>query len=298
MDSLTLALDVGGTKVAGALIDATGRIRYDAERPTPQSDAGADPGLTETLSLVAELVGHASAQGWRLSGVGAGFPEYVDESGQLTSREVLDWTEQPAVLLADACGGVPCVVESDVRCGAIAEWRHGAGQGHPGVFYVSLGTGLSAASIVDSQIIRGARGEAIALGEWTLPSGRSNLETYASGAGIAARYAVTTQERIEAREIAHRASEGDVCAQHVLTSAGQALGIALVDVVSLLDPPIVILGGGLGSAETPLHQALRVTYDEHVARRPKPPPLVAAALGSRAGLIGAALLAQPPLSAR
>lgn len=288
MDGVTLALDVGGTKIAGALVDGALQIRYAAQIATPQSRSGADPGLGATLALATELLGHVASQGWRVVGVGAGFPEYVDQSGHVTSREVLDWgSVQPKSVLAAACGGVPCVVESDVRCGAVAEWRCGAGRDRPGMFYVSLGTGLSAVSIVDGQVIRGERGEAIALGEWDVGDG--NLESYASGAGIAGRY----PDDVDTQEIVRRAYAGDAPARHVLTTAGEALGSALADVVSLLDPPIIVLGGGLGCAETPLHQSLRATYDERVARRPSPPPLVRAELGSRAGVLGAALVGAP-----
>lgn len=285
MVGVTVALDVGGTKIAGALVDSAGQIRYDTERPTPQSEAGADPGLRATLALASDLAEQASARGWAVEAVGAGFPEYVDEAGRLTSREVMAWSEQPASLLAAAFGAVPCVVESDVRCGAVAEWKRGAAQDRSGVFYVSLGTGLSAVSIVDGQVVRGARGEAIAFGEWDVGDG--NLESFASGAGIATRYATAAGERIDTREIVRRT---DATALSVLTSAGRALGAAIADVVSLLDPPIVVLGGGLGTAETPLHQALRETYEQRTARRPDPPPLMTAALGGRAGFLGAALL--------
>ncbi len=204
-------------------------------------------------------------------GLGVGMPEYVSRSGLLTSSEVLDWTTQPAALLSDLYPGVPVVVESDVRCGALAEWRLGAGRSYDGLFYVSLGTGLSSTLIADGRLLAGHRGEAIALGELSVPasihpSWQGNLESFASGAGLAAR-------------------AGD------LTSAGQALGLVLADVVALLDPPLVVLGGGLGTAATPLWEALRDTYRGQTSRRPNAPPIIQATLGPDAGLIGAALAA-------
>nr|WP_269091184.1 ROK family protein [Actinopolymorpha cephalotaxi] len=293
---VALALDVGGTKLAGALVDDRLDVRWYAETPTPRSPQGGDPALAATAALAADLRSHAAEQGWRIAGVGAGFPEYVDDKGRLTSREVLAWTEQPSDVLAAICPGVPVAIESDVRCGAIAEWRHGAGTGHPGLFYVALGTGLSAAAIVDGTVVRGARGEAIALGEWDVPARvdptwTGNLESFASGRGIEHRHAELTGTEVPTRDLAARAEAGDPSATLLLTSAGDALGVALADVVALLDPPVVVLGGGLGSADSPVRTTTRDTYTARAGRRPNPPPLVTAALGARAGLVGAALVA-------
>lgn len=293
---VVLALDVGGSKLAGALVDRDGRIQHDIERQTPKSDAGGDPGLAGTATLASDLREYAIEAGWRITRIGAGFPEYVDTQGHLTSREVLAWTSQPAHVLASVCDGVGCVIESDVRCGAIAEWRIGAGAGYPGLFYVSLGTGLSSATIADGQLVRGALGEAIALGELGIPASldadwSGSLETYASGHGLAERWRQRTGEHLTARELTDRASTGDRPATALLESTGRALGTALGDIVALLDPPVVVLGGGLGAAATPLTEQIRAAYDQRTARRPNGPPIVTAGLGPRAGVIGAALFA-------
>ena len=292
---VVVALDVGGTKLAGALVDERLDVLWYAERPTPRSPHGGDPALAATAALAEELRSHADGQGWRINGVGAGFPEYVDDKGRLTSREVLAWTEQPSDVLGAVCPGVPVAIESDVRCGAVAEWRHGAGKGHPGLFYVALGTGLSAVAIVDGTVVRGARGEAIALGEWDVPARvdpawTGNLEGFASGRGIENRHAQLSGTEISTRDIAVMAEAGDPTATLLLTSAGNALGTALADVVALLDPPVVVVGGGLGSTDTLVSKALRETYAARTQRRPSPPSLVTAALGNRAGLVGAALV--------
>ncbi|GAA2756470.1 ROK family protein [Actinopolymorpha rutila] len=293
---VVLALDVGGTKLAGALVDDRLEVLWYAESPTPRSPQGGDPALAATAALAEDLRSHAGRRGRRVQGVGAGFPEYVDDKGRLTSREVLAWTEQPCDALAAVCPGVPVAIESDVRCGAIAEWRHGAGKGHPGLFYVALGTGLSAVAIVDGIVVRGARGEAIALGEWDVPARvdatwTGGLESFVSGRGIEHRYAQLTGAEVSTREIAAMAEGGDPAATMLLTSAGNALGMALADVVALLDPPVLVLGGGLGSADTLVRKAVRESYAARTRRRPNPPPLVTAALGPRAGLVGGALVA-------
>jgi glucokinase len=256
---------VGGTKLAGALVAPDGSLLYERSEPTPPRD----PDLAGTVALARALIAAAAERELSVVGLGIGMPEYVDRSGSLTSREVLDWSAQPVSLLADL--GVPVTVESDVRCGALAEWRLGAGRSYDGLFYVSLGTGLSSTLVADGRLVAGARGEAIALGELSVPasvhpSWEGNLESFASGAALARR-------------------DGD------FESAGKALGLVLADVVALLDPPVVAIGGGLGTAATPLWDALRDMYTGRTARRPFAPPIIQAELGPSAGLIGAGLAA-------
>lgn len=258
---------MGGTKLAGALVAPDGSVVYASSVPTPPRD----PGLAATVSLASSLVSEARSRELSVAGLGVGLPEYVSRSGLLTSSEVLDWTTQPSSQLASICPGVPVVVESDVRCGALAEWHLGAGRSYDGLFYVSLGTGLSSTLIADGLLVAGHRGEALALGELSVPasvhpSWEGNLESFASGAGLAAR-------------------------SGSLSSAGQALGLVLADIVALLDPPIVVIGGGLGTAATPLWEAMRDTYNDRASRRPNHPPIVQATLGPQASLIGAALAA-------
>jgi glucokinase len=287
-------LDVGGTKIAGGLVTEAGELLHEIVRPCP---AGGDPELRGTLAVAAELVREAGERGVELLAVGAGFPEYVDPHGRLTSREVLAWSRQPADLLATLAAGRPCVVDSDVRCGALAESRLGAGAGCESFLYVSLGTGLSSALVVDGRPLPGRRGEALALNELDVPAHvepgwTGNLEAYCSGAGMRARYAALAgADGGDARGLAARAAAGDAHAVAVLTSAGTALGHVLGRLVGVLDPAAVVLGGGLGSADGPLHARLAAAFATATAGRPDAPPLRAARLGARAGVVGAALRA-------
>lgn len=286
-----LALDVGGSTVRGALATANGEILGRLSTPTGDRD----PGLRATRRMAERMVAEADDRGLSVTAIGAGFPEYVDGEGRLASEEVLDWDRQPSDLLADLAPTV--VVESDVRCGAAAELHHPTRT--PSSFlYVSLGTGLSHTMVCDGRLHRGARGEAIALGEVTVPAAvdtmaGETLERYCSGTGVARRYAEETGAVIAdgARSVLAPAAEGDTAAIEILHSAGRALGTALAQVVGLLDPEVVILGGGLGVSPGLLHQALVSAYDEGTARRPGPPPLRTSTFGADAGLVGAAHLA-------
>lgn len=289
-----LAVDVGGTKTLVGLVGAQGDVRAEREFSTR---LGGDDLTTVCDGIRAALVEWGAAP----ARAGIGFPEYVDAHGRLTSSEVLTWSRQPADAVEEVLrerGAVrPRVrVESDVRLGALGESHFGAGRPWDSFVYISLGTGLSSALVVDGRPWAGARGEAIALGEWPSPETDATLESFASGAGIERRYRERTGRVLTGRELSAAAWDGDPVARDVLTGAGRAIGLACAQLVHLLDPAALVVGGGLGSADTPLGAALAATYAAS-ARRPSPPPLLTAALGHRAGLLGAAALALEPIAA-
>ncbi|MYV49506.1 ROK family protein [Streptomyces sp. SID2888] len=296
--SAVAALDVGGTKIAAGLVAADGTLLHRRELPTDAADGGLrDPGLAGTARAARALLDDAARLGVTVTALGAGFPEYVDADGLLTSREVLAWDVQPAVVLgAEAAPGLPVAVGSDVRCGALGEARHGVGRDLADFFYVSLGTGLSSTLVLDGRPVAGRRGEAIALGELEVPASvdpdwHGNLERYCSGRGIGERRTTCGGSPVPgAREVTALACSGDRPASRILTTAGQALGTVLGQLVRVLDPSAIVLGGGLGTGDGPLHTALREAYAHTTRTRPGPPPLRRATLGQDAGLIGAAAL--------
>ena len=287
MTAVAVALDAGGSKIAGGLVTPDGEVSAQRRVTT------AGNGVEQAAALARELGASADAEGLEVAGVGAGFPEYVDPAGRLTSHEVLTWRAQPGELLAGAVPGVPVRVESDVRCGAIAEARLGAGRGLDSLLYFTLGTGLSSALVLDGHPHAGHRGEAIALGELDagVPGWPGNLEDHCSGRGVCERYEALTGVRVDdARALMQLAADGDDAAAALLESAGVSLGNAIGGLVAVLDPAAVVLGGGLGSAAGPLRAELDRVYTARVERRPSPPPIVTARLGPRAGLVGAGLL--------
>ncbi|MFD3477821.1 ROK family protein [Streptomyces sp. NPDC058695] len=286
---VVVALDIGGTTLSGGLVAEEGAVLCAAERPAVR-DGGRDPGLRDTVALARELTVRAGDMGAQVVGIGAGFPEYVSRAGALTSRDVIGWDEQPAGLLAPLVPERPVVVESDVRCGALAEARTDSGRGLGSFLYVSLGTGLSAAFVQQGRVWAGQCGEALGLGTWPVHGSLApDLEGYASGSGIAARYsAVTGSAATGARAVVARAEAGDAVACDVLSTAGGALGTALAWAVALLDPAAIVVGGGLGSVGGLLDDSMRTAYAEHARHRGRP-PVRRAELGALSGLVGAGL---------
>jgi len=292
-----LALDVGGSTIRGLVRDAAGATI--ATRVVASSDG--DPGLARLHAVARELRDVARDTGHSLRAVGAGMPEYVDRHGLLTSTDVLQWSEQPLSLLADIAPVV--AVEADVRCAAMAELaaRPETGDIAGDIVVISVGTGISHTVIHDGELLRGARGEAIGLGQ--LLAGPSRLgegptvEDVASGSGLARRYRARTGHAVDdgAREIIRRANDGDTEAGVVLQEAGDALAYAAWTAVQLLDPHRLVLTGGLGSATSPLHDRMHSTYARLARGRPGAARIEVSELAEHAGIVGAELLARRAL---
>jgi glucokinase len=316
-----IALDVGGTSVRGALVDRSGQFLRQCRRPSGGVPGAADPGLGVTAQVAEELLDLARDTAVHVSAIGAGFPEYVHQ-GRLTSSEVLAWRKQPLEVLADLAPGLAIGIESDVRCGALAEFaaihrgapgasesdialppdasdprRYRDRSGASSLYYVSWGTGLSGTLVLDGRCITGARGEAIALGELPYPAGEqadgaTTLETFASGAGMAARYCRAIGAPVDgASALFDAAAAGDPEASRIVQSAGRAVGAAIGGIVALLDPGAVIIGGGIGAGPGLRIKGLTAAYRAATGRRPGAPGPTPARLGPRSGLVGAAMVA-------
>ena len=290
---VVLGLDAGGTKILAGLVGRDGAVRAVRERATPRVGDRCDPGLVALQSVVADLLGDARAAGARVRGVGLGMPEYVRD-GVVTSAEVFAWERQPGEVVAAVPGmdAVPVVVEADVRCAALAEARARA---VTDLAYLSWGTGLSWTQVAGGRCADGARGEALALGEWPVDprSGTvwdGTLEGFASGLAIQRRYAQGAGHPLEGGRIEALAAAGDEVAETVLASAAEAVAWAVAGLVHAVDPRLVVLGGGVAvrSARLPQQVARRVPQ---ILRRPAPPAVEVALAGGSAGLVGAALTA-------
>ncbi len=290
-----LGVDVGGTKIAGGLVDDTGAVSHYRVVPTPHASLG-DPGLTATMALIEGLLEQARCDRCPPTGVGVGFPEFVTTEGELLSREVIDWRRQPRDQLE--AFGLPVAVESDVRAAGTAETILGAGSNDGSCAYVSVGTGISYCLVEHGVPRPGASGGAIALGELEVATSTDRddeawtLERFASGAGLAARYRTATGTTVTgAAAIAEAAEHGDADAARMLADAGDALGAGIATLVHLLDPGSVVLGGGLSLAGgTYIERCVSGLERRLMARGvPRSLPVRLAALGAEAGVVGAAL---------
>ncbi|MET0235786.1 MAG: ROK family protein [Kibdelosporangium sp.] len=284
---VTVALDVGGTLMKGAVVDRDGTARAVEQRPTlPQPDTV--EGILRFAADLAAAAGTADA-------VGLAVPGIVDEQrGVARYSTNLGWRDLPLRDIASQRLGLPVTLVHDVRAGALAEQEFGAAQGIENFLFLPIGTGIAGAVVLGGRPYHGVNGMAGEIGHAPVPHGdqlcacgqRGCLETYASASALVRRYG---QPGVSAADIVARA-ETDPVARRVLSDAVSALGFALTTYTMLLDPALIVIGGGLAEAGETLLRPLRDELTARVTWR-MPPRVVKAALGTSAGRLGAAISA-------
>lgn len=295
-----IGLDIGGTKIAaGVVLWPSGGIVTRKVIPTNPTRGG-EPVLKDTLDLSRQLYDWAQGEGIQVVGIGAGVPEFVDLQGNVTSSCTIQWRDVPVQQMLSKIAAA--VVESDVRAAAIAEASFGAGKGCRLFVYVTVGTGISYCLVQDGEPFKGANGNAITLASSPLSTVCNQcgaklhpvLEEFGSGPAIAKRFAqalgqASDNEERGAEKVFSAASNGNQLATEILTSSGEALGVSVAFLVNVLDPEIIVVGGGLGMAGGLYWKAFERSCREHVfADNSRQVPIVSAKLGIDAGIVGAA----------
>jgi glucokinase len=292
-----IGLDVGGTKIAaGVVLWPSGEILQRTIIPTKPARGG-EAVLKDTYDLAKQLHDWARGKQIEVAGIGAGVAELVDCDGNVTSSCTIDWRDRPVQKRLSAI--VPARVESDVRAAAVGEAIFGAGSGHPLFIYVTVGTGISYCLMQNGQPLKGAKGNAITMASSPLSTVcthcgaklRPVLEGFASGPAIAKRFAQShnAEPTETCEEVFRAASNGDKDAIEILTSAGEALGVSTAFLVNVLDPEMIVVGGGLGTTRGLYWDAFERSCREHIfAGNSRELPIVTATLGVDAGLVGAA----------
>jgi fructokinase len=249
-----IGIDLGGTKIEALALDADGRARWRERVVTPRGDYMA------TLEAMVGLVERAEATLGRRATVGVGMPGAISPATGLVKNANSTWLNgRPLATDLERRLARPVRLANDANCFALSEARDGAGAGARVVFGVILGTGTGGGIVIDGQVLTGPN--AIA-GEWghnplpwpqpedsTSPPcycGRSGcIETFLSGPGLARDHWQTTGETIPGPEIVARGAGGDPGAAATLARYEGRLARALASVINLLDPDVIVLGGGL-----------------------------------------------------
>jgi glucokinase len=292
-----VALDVGGTTIKGAVVDRDATVLSRLRRPTPPRDTAPDEALAAILATVDELAA-AAPPGARVRAVGLAVTGIVDERRGIAVRsENVGWRDVPVRSVVERATGLPVGFGHDVRAGALAEWRLGAGRGLEDLVFVPVGAGVSAGVIVQGRLVTGGgnAGEIghvdVGHGERCVCGGRGCVEAVASAAAVARRYeGMTGQPVASAVEVAERMVAGDPAARQVWADATRALALALAWTTAVLAPQAIVLGGGLARSGDLLLEPVRHALAGHLGVVP-PPRLLPGGLADEAGCLGAALLA-------
>jgi predicted NBD/HSP70 family sugar kinase len=305
---VAIGVDVGGTKCAAGLVElSTGRLLARRLEPTGAERGGAAV-LADVIDAAKALQRRADELAAPCRGIGVGVAELVGVDGQVLSDATIKWSGLPVAAELTAATGLPARLDADVRAAARAEARFGAGRTFEAFVYVTVGTGISCALVIDGEPFVGARGltGTFASAPATFPTldGRLTtgppLEQFAAGPALSARLRALRPEFAGGGpEVLALAASGDQAARAIVASAGETLGAALAQLINIVDPAAIVLGGGLGLT-TGLY---REAFTEAVRRNVWSPlhrqtPLVSAELGVDAGVIGASLAVLPYLAAQ
>lgn len=292
-----IALDVGGTSMKGALLDRAMRPLTTRRGATPRHQ-GPEATVDAITRLLRDLASDAVRIGMAPVAAGVVVPGIVDEPAQRAVHSVnLGWRDLPLAAVLTNATGMPVWIGHDVRAGGRAESRLGAARGFDDALFVAIGTGVSAALLIEGRPLR-AGGYAGELGHLTVAAGAGQcacgrtgcLEAVASARAIAAAYTARSGREVEgAEEVAALVARADPMACRVWERAVEALAEAFAACAAVLAPEVIVVGGGLSEAGDLLLDPLRVALDRRLScqRRPE---LVRAALGKQAGCFGAGLL--------
>ena len=312
--TLSIGVDVGGTKVLGGVVNEKGEILKTLREDTPKEGGSA------VTKVIADVVLKLS-QEFNIHTVGVAVPGYVSSDRQrvLGIPNIKDWDEFNLHDDLFKLLNFKVIVENDANAAVWGEYKFGAALGKHNVVLLTIGTGLGGGIIVDGQIVRGAHGGGAEIGHTCLVyeghlcgcGGRGCFESYGSGTALLrhAREAISaspelarnllsrgngTVDGLLGKHLTEAAQEGDRVALAAFTTTGQWIGVGIASLVALLDPECFIIGGGVIDAGEIILKPIRDSAQRNMpfSGRVSVPPIIPAVLGNDAGLVGAADLAR------
>jgi glucokinase len=312
--TLTIGVDIGGTKVQGGVVDLNGTVVARTRRETPADN------VAKIRDLIVEVVAELSDT-HRVEAVGIGAAGWIDATRSIVLfAPNLAWRNEPLREYVAAATGLPVVVENDANVAAWAEFRFGAARlADDSMVMFTVGTGIGGGIVYGGELVRGANGVAAELGHvLAVPDGhpcgcgrRGCLEQYASGSALV-RFAQEGAKEdpiraagllqlaggnvgsITGTMVSSAAQAGDEVARDAFAQIGHWLGVGLGDLVQIIDPQVLVVGGGVVEAGELLLAPARKSYLDSLAQRGRLPvaEVRAAEMLNVAGMVGAADLAR------
>ena len=317
----TVGVDVGGTKIAGGLVNSKGRLTKDMVVPT-LADKDLKTSLGQVFLLIERMIRSAGGKD-NLRGIGICAPGPLNpKTGViLTPPNLPSWRNLPLAHLIQKKFDLPTIVENDANAAGLAEVLFGAAAGYKDIFYVTVSTGIGTGVIIDRKIYHGKNGVAGEGGHVSIDyhspyvcgcGTRGCIEALAAGPGMVRRTRVLLEQehgkpsllrtltrgdlsRITPKMIADAARRNDPVAKSILDETGFFLGVWLAGMVSLLDPEVIVIGGGVSQIGRPLFDKIRETMPMYTVNRAvvSTLPVLPAKLQKNVGIYGAASLFLP-----
>ncbi len=312
---VNIGVDLGGTDIKVAVVDCEGAVLYSDCAPT-EAHRGYGHTINNIIRAINNILQKNNLDISQIGGIGVGCPGQVDPEKGLVKflPNIPGWINIELADILEKELGLKAGVDNDVRCAALGEQKFGAGKGYNNIVCITVGTGIGSGIIMNGKLIRGANSCAGEIGHMILRDtggkfcGCGNtgcFETLASGPSIvemAENYIMGGKSSkfkelagdgpITPELVARAAGFGDEVAKAIFKQAGYWIGIALTNVVNLLNPEIIIIGGGVAKSGNLLLEPIRKTVRERALKTAlENLQIVEAQLGNDAGMIGASLLA-------
>ena len=311
--SYTVGVDVGGTKIAAGLVDERGQVVATERKKSPATDPA------EIVRTIGELV-RTLADSESVEAVGVSAAGFVDKArAVLVFAPNLAWRDEPLKKFLEQELDLPVVVENDANAAGWGEFTFGAGEDVENLLMLTIGTGVGGGVVLDGELVRGGFGMAAEVGHITMVPGGVTcgcgnlgcLESYGSGSALvrvsrelagadpdAAKALVARAGgdpmKISGPLVTEAAQQGDPFAIARLAELGDWLGRGVATLTAVLDPNVVVIGGGVSEAGDLLLDPIRESFERHVSPRGHRPMLEVrqALLGNAGGMIGVADLAR------
>lgn len=313
--SLVVGIDLGGTKIATAAADLGGSLLSKVIKPTCP-ERGIDAVVDTIVASVKDAVDSAGVSIGDIRSIGIGTPGPVDpETGTVIFAPNLMWQNVPIVQMLQGILALPVCLENDANVAGLGEYRFGAGRGSKNMVYITVSTGVGGGIILDGKIHAGSFGTAGEVGHMTIVSdgplcGCGNqgcLEALAAGPAIArkARACILhgqdtiikdmvggCVEDITAKTVGEAALAGDILAKEIIDKTGEYLGIGVANLINIINPDTIVIGGGVSNMGELLLMPLRRAAKRRAIKAAfEKVRIVKAELASEAGLVGAVCLA-------
>jgi len=321
MKKLIVGIDIGGTKVAGGLVNLKGHLVRSLVVPT-RADEGFETSFQQILSVIEDLIGCAGGK-QNIVGIGMCAPGPLNPKTGLVINppNLPGWRNVQLGRRVEKKFGLPAKVENDANAAGLAEALFGAAVGYRDIFYVTVSTGIGTGIIINKKIYHGKNGVAGEGGHVSIDfrspyrcgcGTQGCIEALAAGPGMVRRARVRLEQehtapsllrdltrghlsQITPKMIQEAAREGDPVAQEILDETGFFLGVWLAGMITLFDPEAIVIGGGVAKIGKPLFDKIRETIPHYTINRlfARKTPLLPAKLQTNVGVFGAASLFLP-----
>lgn len=314
MERVRIGFDLGGTNMGAALVSLNGEILFVSEGQTLPDRPSED--LTARMKkLIRNCINEASTRNLEVSSIGMGSPGVIDTDAGIvkTSPNIPQWKNIEIGKIIYNEFNIPFAIDNDVRVTALGEYYFGAGKGYKNILCIAVGTGIGGGLILNGKLIRGATQSAGEIGHMTLKKdgplcGCGNygcMEAMASSLAIIREASKVIEERksslmkelldngesMGAYLVSKAAEMGDPEALRIMTESGEWIGTGLSNVINLINPEIIIIGGGVSLAGNILFDPIRKEISKRALKIPgNYVKVVPALLGDNAGMIGASTL--------